>query len=303
MMGEQNVIVQDAGKVLKLVWNHPANKGGRIRALLRATEYQARGRLLHRPTLARIGDHSHIWAPLYRAGAARVVYANPPDYPEMIVWQRMLRSGDLFIDVGANVGVYSILAGELGAEVIALEPAPDTFALLVKNVRLNGYPVTVIQAAAGANCGLARFTSGQDCVNRLSACGPVETEVVMLDSIIRDRAVAGMKIDVEGFEIDVLRGCERTLSQQRFKLIQLEWNATSIEAVGADRIPVAELLAGYGYRLYRPRHDGTLVPATDLGFGPDVFARADLPRPTIQGRRIPDPRSGRGEVAAASVSC
>jgi FkbM family methyltransferase len=180
--------------------------------------------------------------------------------------------GDLFIDVGANVGSYSILAGDLGAHVIALEPAPDTFALLAENVRLNGYPVTMIQAAAGVNCGTARFTTGQDCINRLAANGPVEIEMVSLDSVIQDRVVAGMKIDVEGFEIDVLRGCERALSQRRLKLIQLEWNSSSVEAVGSDRAPIAELLANYGYGLYRPGMDGTLVPATDLGFGPDVFA-------------------------------
>jgi FkbM family methyltransferase len=184
--------------------------------------------------------------------------------------------GDLFIDVGANVGSYSILAGDLGAHVIALEPAPDTFALLAENVQLNGYPVTMIQAAAGVNCGAARFTTGQDCINRLAANGPVEIEMVSLDSVIQDRVVAGMKVDVEGFEIDVLRGCERALSQQRLKLIQLEWNSSSIEAVGSDRAPIAELLANYGYGLYRPDMDGTLVPATDLGFGPDVFALPNL---------------------------
>jgi FkbM family methyltransferase len=265
-------VVQDARKVVKFVWDHPANEGKRVRAVLRAINYQARGRLLNKRTLARIGDHSYIWASLHRTGASKAVYANPPDHPEMVVWQRALRPGDLFIDVGANVGSYSILAGDLGADVIALEPAPDTLALLVENVRLNGYLVTTIRAAAGANCGTARFTIGQDCANRLAATGPVEIEMVALDSVVRDRVVAGMKIDVEGFEFDVLLGCDRMLSQQRLKLIQLEWNSCSIEAVGTDRAPIAELLARYGYRLYRPGTDGTLVPITDLGFGPDVFA-------------------------------
>jgi FkbM family methyltransferase len=270
------VIMHDAGKVVKFVWDHPANEGKRARALLRAVTFQARGRILNKRTLARIGDHSYIWACLHRTSASKAVYANPPDYPEMPVWQRTLMPRDLFVDVGANVGSYSIMAGDLGAEVIALEPAPDTFALLTENVRLNGYPVTTIQAAAGASCGVARFTSGHDSVNRLAVSGPVEVEMVTLDSVIRDRVVAGMKIDVEGFEIDVLRGCEQALSEQRLRLIQLEWNSSSIGAVGSDRAPIAELLARYGYRLYRPDINCTLVPTADLGFGPDVFARPDL---------------------------
>jgi FkbM family methyltransferase len=201
-----------------------------------------------------------------------VVYANPPDYLEMTTWRRVLRPGDLFIDVGANVGSYTIWAAELGAEVIALEPALDTFALLRENVALNGYRVRAIRAAAGACCGTARFTDGQDAANRLDPAGPVETPLVTIDSIIRNRVVAGLKVDVEGFEIEVLRGCAAALSERRIRLIQLEWNAMSESAVGADRQPVAKLLAEHGYSLCRPDSYGRLAPVTNHAFGADVFA-------------------------------
>ena len=118
--------------------------------------------MLHRRTLTRLGLRSSVWADLHRTGASKVVYANPPDYPEMLAWRQVIRRGDLFVDVGANIGSYAIWAGEMGAEVIALEPADDTFALLVENVTLNGYPIMAIQAAAGATCGTARFTTGRD---------------------------------------------------------------------------------------------------------------------------------------------
>jgi FkbM family methyltransferase len=260
-------------QIVSYIWTHPANERNRARALLRAVRFHARARLTHRRTLARLGDRSMVWADLHRTAASKVVYANPPDYQEMFVWRQLLRPGDLFIDVGANIGSYTIWAGELGAEVIALEPAKDTFALLVENVALNGYTVKPIEAAAGAACGTAQFTSGRDSVNRLDPEGSVEATVVTIDSIIEDCTVAGMKVDVEGFEIEVLRGCERALSEHRIKLIQLEWNASSSMAVGTDRQPVADLLAKYGYGLWRPDGDGKLVPTTDTSFGPDVFAR------------------------------
>ena len=82
-----------------------------------------------------------------------------------------------------------------------------------------------------------------------------------------------MKIDVEGFEIDVLRGCSRALAARRIGMIQLEWNQASALAKGTSRHPVAELLASHGYRLYRPDATGQLVPVADPGYGPDVFAR------------------------------
>src|SRR5271167_1724869 len=95
-----------AKKVVKFVWEHPSNEGERTRALLRAAGFQFRGRVLHRRTLARIGEKSVIWADLHRTGASRVVYANPSDHPEMLTWRNVLRPGDLFVDVGANVGSY-----------------------------------------------------------------------------------------------------------------------------------------------------------------------------------------------------
>ncbi len=264
-----------AAEVIKYVWRHPANSGQRARALLRAVRYQAVGRLLGRRAVARLGEHSRLWVDLHRTAAALALYANPPDVPEMRAWRAALASGGLFIDVGANVGTYTIWAAELGAEVIALEPAPDTFELLRENVALNGYQVTMVRAAAGDHCGTACFTAGRDAVNCLDPAGPAMTDLVTVDSLLGDRHAAGMKIDVEGFEIDVLRGCSRALADHRIGLIQLEWNEASRFALGTDRRPIAELLAGYGYQLHRPDLSGHLVQVTDPGFGADVFARPE----------------------------
>ena len=276
--------------VVRYVWEHPSNAGHRPRALLRMAGYQLRGRLLRRRAIARLGERSRLWVDLHRTSAAKVMYANPPDMPEMRVWRQALRDGDLFLDVGANVGTYTIWAAECGAEVIALEPAADTFGLLLENIALNDYQVRAIQAAAGPYCGTARLTAGLDSVNRLDPDGPVETGLVTIDSLIGDRHVVGMKVDVEGFEIEVLQGCTRALSEHRIGLMQLEWNQTSQLVLGADRRPVADLLQQHGYQLFRPDPQARLVPVTDYGFGADVFA---LP---LQ-RESPDDvhsRSGRG---------
>ena len=255
------------------MWQHPANSDHRYRALLRMAHYQATARLFRRRAVARLGERSRIWVDLHRWGASKVLYANPPDLPEMLAWRRVLGDGGLFVDIGANVGTYTIWAAELGAEVIALEPAADTFALLQENIALNGYPVTAVQAAAGDHCGTARFTAGLDAGNFLDPGGPAETQLVTVDSLIGDRHVTGMKVDVEGFELDVLRGAARALAERRIGLIQLEWNQASALVQGTDRRPLAELLAGYGYQLFRPDPAGSLLPVTDTSYGADVFAR------------------------------
>jgi len=108
----------------------------------------------------------------------------------MLVWSHLLKPGDIFIDVGANVGTYSIWATELGAQVIALEPAEDSYGLLTENVRLNGYKVQTIRAAAGAACGTTHFTRGLDDRNRIYPDGSVQVEMVTIDSLINDQKVA-----------------------------------------------------------------------------------------------------------------
>jgi FkbM family methyltransferase len=266
-----------SASVLRYAWTHPANAGRRPAAVLRLLRYHARARLLGRRSIARLGDSSRLWVDLHRTAAAMVLYANPPDVPEMTAWRRVLRPGQVFVDVGANVGTYTLWAAELGAEVISLEPAADAFALLRENLALNGYAARAIQAAAGAACGTARFTAGQDAGNRLDPAGPVQTRVVTVDSLIGDRVVAGMKVDVEGHELDVLRGCAAALAGRRIRMIQLEWNMASQLALGTDRQPVADLLATHGYALYRPDSSGQLRPVTDPGYGADIFA---CPRPT-----------------------
>lgn len=56
--------------------------------------------------------------------ASTVVYANLPAYSEMLAWRRIIRPGDVFIDVGANVGSYGLWAADHGACVLAFEMHP-----------------------------------------------------------------------------------------------------------------------------------------------------------------------------------
>ena len=65
----------------------------------------------------------------------------------MQVWMRHLRYGDIFVDVGASVGLYTILAAELGCEVISVEPLARNLRQLSANLSLNGYSSEIIASA------------------------------------------------------------------------------------------------------------------------------------------------------------
>ena len=239
---------------VRFIWNHPANRHRRLRQLARAFSYQVQARAFHRRVQARVGDRAQVWVDLHRTSASKAFYANPPDWPQTRVWQERLRPGDLFLDIGANVGTYSVLAVSLGATVMAVEAASDTAELLRENIALNGFAlVGVVQAAAGSVAGKTRFTEGLDSVNRIDPAGVREVDMVTVDALIGQRSVAGMKVDVEGFELHVLQGAACALREHRIELLQLEWNEASKAALGVDRSPVEALLTEHGYQLLHAR--------------------------------------------------
>lgn len=211
---------------------------------------------------------------LHSSGASKALYANPPDWPEMLVWEQRLGSGDLFIDVGANAGLYALWAADLGADVVtdvvAVEPSPRAARWLCRNIELSGLPITVVEAALTDIEGTIDFDSSGDTIGHIG--GPEVVAATTLDAVLGRRQAAGVKIDVEGFERVVLQGAATALKEHRIQCIQLEWNYCSQMALGEERGPTAALLAKYGYRLFRPADDGSLHSLKDLSFGSDVFA-------------------------------
>ncbi|NEE00177.1 FkbM family methyltransferase [Phytoactinopolyspora halotolerans] len=275
-----------AWHVLTFVWTHPANRHHRWRSLARACRYQVRGRL-GRPTVATIGKRARIRVSLHDTAAAKVIYANPPDWNEMWAWRRHLRPGDLFVDVGSNAGSYALWAADAGAEVVAIEPSGAAAATLRANVALNPFPITVRQCALSAEPGQMWLTRDRGTTNHLLDAPSAEAETVdvdTLDNILGDRTAAGVKIDVEGAERLVLEGARRALAEGRIGVLQIEWNAMSERVLGESRVPVADLLTGHGYRLARPDRHGVLRPVTAVpSSSDDMFAvapRGPLCRPS-----------------------
>jgi len=231
--------------------------------------FQARGRLLRRPTVVPVGRRSRLVAHLRERGSSLVVYANPHDHAEIGLWERLLGPGDLFVDVGANVGSYSMWAAELGAEVVAFEPDAGARARLRANARLNGFDIDIRPQIVSATVGRARMTRGLDAMNHIAVgAGDDAQEATTLDVALAGRThVRGVKVDVEGFERLVLEGAEELLREHRIDVVQLEWNRLSLDHMGEPRGRAGEILTGHGYHLLRP--DGT---ADFRRLQADVFA-------------------------------
>jgi FkbM family methyltransferase len=181
--------------------------------------------------------------------------------------QHHLRPGHVFVDVGANVGYFTLLGASLVGEqgtVIAVEAHPHLAELLRRNVIINGYHghTTTWQRAAwseatelklhmrrnfASNSSLGSI--GTDALVRLGDTEEiVGVQAVALDDLLADvPRVDVMKIDVEGAEVHVFTGLARTVAANPALVIMFEWSPAQIEDVGDRPGALIDLLTGYGF--------------------------------------------------------
>ncbi len=250
-----------ATDLLRHIWDHPGNEGHRLRAVGRCLAWQVWERTVKRPVKVPIGA-GLIYCYPHSTAASSVLYTRLPDFGELTFLQRWLKPGELFLDVGANVGTWSMLAASLGVQVIAYEPSSDTFPLLVENIGLNRWEdrIRPVKAAVGRSHGEARLTTGLGTVNRLVDEGGEAIPVVTLDGPER---VSLVKIDVEGAELDVLEGARRMIERDQPALI--------VEANDPDAL--ARFFKEIDYTAVR-HDDGTIRPSYIQGA--NVIAIADF---------------------------
>jgi FkbM family methyltransferase len=135
---------------------------------------------------------------------------------------REVRPGTVFHDVGANVGLYSLLAAELvgPGRVFAFEPVPRNLAYLRKHLALNRVAnVEVLGVALSDTNGCARFEIEQTgFMGRLSGDGGITVPTATLDSLVEGGKVLPpnyVKMDIEGAELLALRGARETFQRYR----------------------------------------------------------------------------------------
>jgi len=174
--------------------------------------------------------------------------------PDVISWfNARVKPGETWLDIGANYGYtamsLAILVG-LAGRVFAFEPKFETCGCLAQSVRANGFDqITVVPMALGAvdQMEIQRFrTEGSMAVGAGISDGPAETVVVSEFDWLwprisgGDLRIDGIKIDVQGMELEVLRGMTRFLKACTPKLI-VELHA------GVDRTAMLDLLESCGY--------------------------------------------------------
>jgi FkbM family methyltransferase len=197
-------------------------------------------------------------------GATGNIYLGLHEFDEMTFVLHALRASDLFVDVGANVGSYTILAaGAVGSRVIAIEPDAAALVRLRDNLHLNRVEalVDVHQAIVGDRVGSARITTSHDTTNRVVVEeGPTVGEplatvpMTTLDTILSGRDASLIKIDVEGFEAQVLAGAGATLNNPRLRGIIMETNP-NVAPIASKVLDTDAYLREHGF--FPCRYDGS----------------------------------------------
>ena len=278
-------------RTLAFVTRHPLTRNDPLAALARFARWQVASRLREEIEVPWIGE-ARLAVRRGMTGATGNIYCGLHEFADMAFLLHLLRPGDLFIDVGANVGSYTILATKVcGASTLAFEPDPGTAQALRRNIRINGGGglATVHACALGARSGEVAFTTGLDTMNRVSA-RPRETSRVVpletMDSVLAGREPTLIKLDVEGYEEEVLDGARHALRSKRLLAVETELRSPRVDAL--------LMAAGFVPAGYHPfERSLTREPATGAANAlyvrelPVIEARvAASPRRNVVGRLV-----------------
>ena len=260
---------------MRFILNHPLNRDARFAAIFRWLRWQLGSRIIPCEVVWPFVNNACLIVRRGMTGATGNVYAGLHEFEDMAFLLHYLRKDDLFIDVGANVGSYTVLAGGvIGAACLSIEPLPQAFAALRRNIAINnmGDRVQALNLGLARRPGVLHFTSQLDTVNHVLGDGEtlssaIKIPVRTLDDVVGVAVPALIKMDVEGYETEVLAGAEKTLSDPALRALILELNGSG-SRYGFDEDAIRQQLLDLGFSAcsYDPFRR-TLVPRNETTEG------------------------------------
>jgi FkbM family methyltransferase len=244
-------------RTLRDIFNHPLNKGRRLKAYLRYVKWHIGSRLAPGDVVYNWVDQIKFIAATKDTGLIGNIYCGLWDFQEMAYTFQVLTKEDLFVDVGANIGAYTLLAcAGSGARGYSIEPIPSVFSKLMTNVYLNKLAnrVVCLNIGIGAEKDTTLFTSDQDSMNHVvskdeDAYQTVNVPILPLDTVLQNDSPSMLKIDVEGYEVPVLRGATQTLKSESLHSVILEMNGRG-RRYGFDDKCIMEIMKSVDFNCY-----------------------------------------------------
>lgn len=154
---------------------------------------------------------------------------------------RQVKSGDVIVDIGANIGYYTVLfADKVGksGKVIAIEPDPINFEILQKNIKENKlFNVVAVQAAVGSQTGELKLYKSKENFGDHKLYGGDKGEkvkVIKLDEFLKDQKINLIKVDTQGWEPEVFAGAKKTIEKD-LPIIFFEYSPASYKLAKLDK--------------------------------------------------------------------
>lgn len=268
-------------RVIRWIFQQPLNRGSKQKALMRFLFWQINHYLNPFPVITPWVNGAKLILKHGMSGATGNLYAGLHDFEEMSFLLHLLRREDMFFDIGANIGSYTVLASSaIGCKSVAVEPIPSTYKYLKDNIVINEIEdrANLFNIALGSIVSKLQFTAALDTENHVAIEGEkdtIEVDVEKLDTLVeRNSCPLLMKIDVEGFETDVLRGGALTLANENLKAVMIEMNGCGLRYGYKDEDIHSMLLsAGFLPYAYDPfTRTLTLLSSWNKG-GNTIYAR------------------------------
>ena len=208
--------------IIKTIVTHPLNRKNKALAVLNFLRWQMVSRLVREGegVINNWVDGSKLIAYTGETGATGNIYLGLHEFPDMGFLLHTLRDKDFFIDIGANIGSYTVLASSaIGAKTVCFEPVPSTYKRLMDNIKINNIEnkVESLNLALGNSTGEMYFSSDQNCMNHIIAHNENNSNKITVNVSTLDKELKRdpflIKIDVEGYELPVLEGGTKNIIQ------------------------------------------------------------------------------------------
>lgn len=240
-------------KMFHIDFNHELVRSKRLNAFLRFILWQVKSRIFRRDFVHKWIEDSRFFVRNGETGLTQNIYVGLAEFEDMMFLLHCLQKNDLFFDIGSNSGSYSILGGAVaGANIVAIEPVRETYERLIRNLELNHLESSSIalNVGLGAESGFLTMTSSLDTTNQIvlgdTQKATTQVEIKTLDGISVNLSPTLIKIDVEGWETEVLRGGFKTLQNSRLLGLILELNESGLR-YGFSDSGILELLRGFDF--------------------------------------------------------
>jgi FkbM family methyltransferase len=275
------VRVRELKYVLSSIWHEESNRGQRLRRISLFFAWQFWKRVVGKPVEARLFNGLRVRVyPDCDTSPSALYYSLPNG--RCISFLRRFLDGGTFLDIGANVGLVSLLVADKVQHAILFEPNPGAAERAEENIHLNNLKFEVFPEALSDTVGTVEFedAGGVSACNRTvdgfsTALPTITVKRTTFDQFLQEHrppAISTVKIDVEGHENSVLRGMKNFLRNQRPKLVMFEYLART------DIQQTLDTFQEVGYSVFEltaagPRHATNRVkPLQDLFACPTELA-------------------------------